>query len=727
VRTLTNPLSDLGLALTEQLGPPIDNSNPDLIRRIATYAGESPLVIAFDQFEEFFIRFRNNPDLRTSFISMIAELASSDVDCRILFSVREDYLANFDEFRRRLPGIFDNSYRVGPLSAFGAREAITRPLLHRTIPFDNLLIGELLEHLAKFNFDPAFLQIVCGELVRVASLRDPQSLNITSEDLHSLGGIEGIFERYLDNAIDELPSTSRLMGRLVLDALISQDRSTKQAMRIEDLLVQDFVTNEEELATILAALNKFRIVRRDTRGSEDWFELVHERLVPIIQRWIRADTDYFNFVAARDLVEFAGRTQASRTNPEALLNRGQIEYVVRPYAARLRFDHAKVQFVLLSCIYRASPEINYWFMRYDRERGMHLLLTTLSSNNDRMRLGAMIAIKRLEDAPSAKVLTTCLTLSIHDPNEPVRRAAGIALGRQGDETHLTALNDALHREETRTRALEVCADVLSTGRTLPTMGILPRFRAHYIVRRRQLRANREVRLGRAYLGMLYGAAGGVVWSLTISPLLLLIVGLIIPPNSSFFSTVFVVAMAIAFPAACIIGALLGRTLASSAARRDLLGRRENYLLDLVFAKVYWGYILISAPIIYFIYIKGIETSMILATAALMSYVAVSPALAIAFGRECIRSESRSVPIVIWGSFAIVVISAFAAAALVWILSILDPDPASETYHAWMFLTIWGSTIGAISLSALTFPRLKLPFKTLVDQAETKYDGGPSGT
>src|SRR5262249_33720225 len=305
VRTLTNPLIDLTTAIADQLDLTINRSGDStgIVKAIDAIAKKTPLLIAFDQFEEFFIRFENNADLRNAFISIIADLASrKEIDCRILFSVREDYFAKFDQFK--LPGIFERSYRLGPLSAFGAREAFTRPLRDSGIPFETRVTSDLLEELAKFNFEPALLQIFGGELVRKASERDPEALKITSADLHAVGGLEGIFRLYLENAGNEVDQERRLLARLVLDALVTQER-TKQAMRVDDLLRRQFVATGEEIAAILATLSKFHIVRRDIRGSEKWFELVHEKLIPIVQQWIRADTQYLGFLTAYNYVEGA--------------------------------------------------------------------------------------------------------------------------------------------------------------------------------------------------------------------------------------------------------------------------------------------------------------------------------------------------------------------------------------------------------------------------------------
>jgi len=79
VRTLTNPLIDLTTAIADQLDLTINRSGDStgIVKAIDAIAKKTPLLIAFDQFEEFFIRFENNADLRNAFISIIADLASA--------------------------------------------------------------------------------------------------------------------------------------------------------------------------------------------------------------------------------------------------------------------------------------------------------------------------------------------------------------------------------------------------------------------------------------------------------------------------------------------------------------------------------------------------------------------------------------------------------------------------------------------------------------------------
>jgi hypothetical protein len=712
VRTLTDPFVDLVTSLNQELGLAIDETN--IASKLQDFVVAAPLLIAFDQFEEFFIRFQNRSSLKDRFIDLVAEIASwKGSDCRLLFSLREDYLAKFDEFHRALPNILDNSYRVGSLSAFGAREAIKRPLIHANISFQNSLVTDLLDHLSKFDFDPAFLQIICGELVRNTGGggSDTAKLSITREDFVALGGIEGIFERYLDNAVGGLAVDTRLVARLVLDALISAEQ-TKRAMRIEDLRGQKFLAGAEELQTIMARLHSYRLLRRDRRGADDWFELVHERLVPIIQRWIRVDPDYFAFVTARDLVEFSARAQLVHSNPEALLNQGQIEDIVGPYRSRLRFDRETIEFLLTSCLYRSSSAFNFWASRLGDDVTFEKLLEAARSQSDGMRLGAMFAIKNLERRPPQEVLDQCVQASLHDTDNRVQRMAGAALAVQGDEIHFQMLRKALDSDDTRVRALEVYADLLGGGRRLPQTKALMKLRGRMLFNSRLYRKHQELRINRARIGAIYGIAAGVACSLTVTPLWLLTLNLVMTPAQGVFA-LFAIIMTFTFPASCVLGALIGHSVAASAARRDVLGRRESWPMDLLEARGLWVIILVwLAPLAVFSMVPKTKVSLLDFVVGGFGFSAsfvVTLLISLAIAYECIGNTRRRLFVVWWGGLATAVIPAYLAIISTYFLFYDNTMFEVAIFITWLVLIIVTATIGAIALSAAVFPRIQSPF------------------
>ncbi len=271
----------------------------DLVERLARTEG---LVLVFDQFEEFFISTRSRPAARREFIHLLATLVRHPSwDVRLTISLREDYLAELDEFRDEFPDILSNQYRLLPLTAFGARQAIVAPLVLASIPFDQQLVVRLVDLLAEVDFDPVLLQIACGEVYREAIKRQQRRrLRLTEADLDRVGGIQGLFERYLDNAISRVPQGMLLLSRAVLDALITPEE-TKRAITFEALLGNDdFKASLEELEAVLDCLKQQKLVRGDLRTGQLWYELAHDRLAPSVVKWFKRDVDFAQFRDARD-------------------------------------------------------------------------------------------------------------------------------------------------------------------------------------------------------------------------------------------------------------------------------------------------------------------------------------------------------------------------------------------------------------------------------------------
>src|SRR5512133_2571374 len=57
-----------------------------------------PVFLIFDQFEEVFI-FGSKPE-RDDFVATIKRIIDSDLQCRLIFSIREEYLAGLTEFEK---------------------------------------------------------------------------------------------------------------------------------------------------------------------------------------------------------------------------------------------------------------------------------------------------------------------------------------------------------------------------------------------------------------------------------------------------------------------------------------------------------------------------------------------------------------------------------------------------------------------------------------------------
>ena len=81
-----------------------------------------PVFFIFDQFEELFI-FGDKEERRT-FIQIVKLLTESDLQCRFIFIMREEYMANISEFEKYIHTIFSNRVRIEKMSHMNAIDAI---------------------------------------------------------------------------------------------------------------------------------------------------------------------------------------------------------------------------------------------------------------------------------------------------------------------------------------------------------------------------------------------------------------------------------------------------------------------------------------------------------------------------------------------------------------------------------------------------------------------------
>jgi hypothetical protein len=524
IRLLESPVKDFcaALAATHE-APELAREMPlaerlvEVPRALARISAQAPLIIALDQFEEFFIRFRSQPQLRADFVSLVGHIIREpSANVRFLVSLREDYLAQLNDLRPALPDITAYSLRLLPLTAYGTRQAIVLPLIKARVDYEEPLLAKLVDLLDGFDFDPPLLQIVCTELYREATERQGTEVRLQEADLQRVGGLDGIFHRYLAKVGQQLED-KRLLVRVVLNALITTEE-TKRAVRAEDLR-QDaaFEASLEEVEQVLALLRNQGLVRGENRLGQLWYELLHERLVPIVRRWLSADEDFLKFRFAKNFVRNTSENGPWRTSTAGLLSPEQIERLIEPWKERLRLREDELEFLLRSSIYHQSQSTRYWADRLEERsagRVPELLKSLLGDSAAQMRRGAASSVGELK---VLELVGRCLELGLNDPSPEVRRIAGATLAHRMSAQEWSRLQRALVARETRPAALELLADLHEQGASIIEASWNMRRRARAIVHQRRRHHHRDAIRARegagAFAGMVAGLVGGAAFIL----------------------------------------------------------------------------------------------------------------------------------------------------------------------------------------------------------------------
>src|SRR5262249_43686527 len=151
--------------------------------------------------------------------------------------------------KEQVPEFFLTVYRLGQLTAFGARQAIVRPLIEKGIQYEPKLVSQILEIISAEDFDSLLLQLIFTAVAFEAN-RQGRPRELLTEDLKSVGGLDGILGRYLDGATKGIPENLRVLTRTLLDALITSE-NTKRAVTFPLLQQWDPEAQDAELTEVL--------------------------------------------------------------------------------------------------------------------------------------------------------------------------------------------------------------------------------------------------------------------------------------------------------------------------------------------------------------------------------------------------------------------------------------------------------------------------------------------
>lgn len=236
------------------------------------------IVLFFDQFEEFFIQIRDR-ETRRKFIADMAEVYRDERSgVHLVFSMREEYFHEMDEFRTEIPSIFhqNSNLRLLHFDDAQAREAIIKPAEAWKVTVEPALVDELVRDLAQDGrINPTSLQIVCDTLWRE---RDESTGRISLDEYQKLGGWRHILDQRLENDIGVALAETDLLG--LMQGLIPElrtERNTKYPRVVSDL-VKTLGTTESSLRELIGLLKGVHILREITVSGAQAIEWASDYL-----------------------------------------------------------------------------------------------------------------------------------------------------------------------------------------------------------------------------------------------------------------------------------------------------------------------------------------------------------------------------------------------------------------------------------------------------------------
>jgi hypothetical protein len=231
-----------------------------------------PLYLILDQFEELFIL--GDKQEQKEFFLFLKELLSSKLSCKVILSMREEYIAYLWDYESLVPSLFDYRYRIEKIRPEGGAALVFRIL--KTLDEKGVLSVEEPEKLAsgilkRLNMEErgielTYLQVYLDRLYRAGVEAEGENVVLRCEMLDGLGEIDDVIGDFLDEQLHELELELGKGHEDVPIRILSQmvtDEKTKKTLSLEnkDLLLYKLNIHESHFNRCIEAFEKMRIVK----------------------------------------------------------------------------------------------------------------------------------------------------------------------------------------------------------------------------------------------------------------------------------------------------------------------------------------------------------------------------------------------------------------------------------------------------------------------------------
>lgn len=264
------------------------------------YGEPCPTVLVFDQFEELFTFYPSRwPDRQTFFEQLGDALQGNqkkgiegDPLLRVIFCMREDFIAELDPYVSHLPEKLRSRFRLEHLREGKALLAITEPLEKTKRSYAKDVGEQLVKNLLRIPsygitgtqsvglyVEPVQLQVVCQTLWDALK---PNENVITREHLDEYGDVNQALSKFYERSIGSVAGETGIKEEFLRnwfgDTLISPEGTRAPVNRGPDHtggMPNDAVEKLEAM----------RLIKGEWKGTNvRWYELAHDRFIEPIRR-----------------------------------------------------------------------------------------------------------------------------------------------------------------------------------------------------------------------------------------------------------------------------------------------------------------------------------------------------------------------------------------------------------------------------------------------------------
>ncbi len=264
------------------------------------YGEPAPTVMVFDQFEELFTSYPGRWADREDFFRQIGEALEGNSKkglrgnplLRVIFCMREDYIAELDPYLHLLPEKLRTRFRLEHLREKKALTAITAPLEKTNRSYAPGVAEQLVKNLLRMPaqsitgtqtmglyVEPVQLQVVCQSLWHALA---PHETVITAKHLQMYGDVSGALSNFYERSIRSVAKSESVkeetLRRWFGDTLITPEGTRAPLNRGKD-------TTGGMFNAVVDKLEAMHLIKGEWKGTNvRWYELAHDRFIEPIRR-----------------------------------------------------------------------------------------------------------------------------------------------------------------------------------------------------------------------------------------------------------------------------------------------------------------------------------------------------------------------------------------------------------------------------------------------------------
>ena len=269
-----------------------------------------PIYLVFDQFEEIFTL--GTHEERLQFFTDIQKLLEKPLPCKIILSMREEYIGHLYEYEPVLPTLFDKRFRVEPMKDATVRDVIVQmcDAGDVTLEHGKDTAAQILQQVkeGKQAAHLPYLQVYLHYLYEKATSDvgtqnpklNPQNPIFTEGVVNAVGKLGNVLKRFIESQLEAAQTYFATLGlpndfaARMLDEFAT-DEGTKQSRKALELS-KALNTEGGKVRTALNYFSEGKLLRADEDDVER-YEPVHDVVAKQIHELRSAEDKEFKAFA----------------------------------------------------------------------------------------------------------------------------------------------------------------------------------------------------------------------------------------------------------------------------------------------------------------------------------------------------------------------------------------------------------------------------------------------